>query len=162
MTAIDLLTTEDKKVIDHWVNKFPEDRKQSALLAALTQVQSTNKGWLSPELLDAVADYLQLPKINVYEVATFYSMYELKPVGQYKIEVCTNISCMLCDSDAIVKRLEERLGIKLGETTPDGKVTIKEVECIAACTAAPAIIVNGIYHEHLTPEKVDTILEKLN
>jgi len=161
MNAIDLLTAEDKKVIDHWLTKFPEDRKQSAVLAALTRVQETNGGWLTAELMDAVADYLQIPKINVYEVATFYSLFYLEPVGKYKIEVCTNISCMLCDSDAIVERLQKRLGIKLGETTPDGKVTIKEVECIAACTAAPAIIVNGIYHEHLTPEKVDKVLDNL-
>lgn len=161
MTQLNLLTTEDKKVIDHWVHKFPEDRKQSALLAALTQVQNTNGGWLSRDLLDAVADYLDIPKISVYEVATFYSLYELEPVGKHKIEVCTNISCMLRDSDAIVARIEERLGIKLGETTPDGKITLREVECIAACTAAPAIIIDGIYHEDLTPEKVDRILEKL-
>lgn len=158
---MNLLSKEDKKVIDHWLTKFPEDKKQSAVIAALTQVQETNGGWLTTELMDEVADYLQIPKINVYEVATFYSMFELKPVGKYKIEICTNISCMLCDSDAIVKRLQDRLGIKLGETTPDGKITLKEVECIAACTAAPAIIVNGTYHEHLTPEKVDTILEGL-
>lgn len=161
MTEQNLLTQEDKQVIDHWLAKFPEDRKQSALLAALTQVQKTNGGWLSRELLDAVADYLQLPKINVYEVATFYSLYELEPVGKHKIEVCTNISCMLCGSDEIVQRLQERLGIKLGETTADGKITLREVECIAACTAAPAIIVDGIYHENLTAEKVDAVLESL-
>ncbi|MFI4954562.1 MAG: NADH-quinone oxidoreductase subunit NuoE [Gammaproteobacteria bacterium] len=162
MTDVNLLTQEDKQVIDHWVAKFPQDRKQSALLAALTQVQNTNGGWLSRDLLDAVANYLDLPKINVYEVATFYSLYELEPVGSHKIEVCTNISCMLCGSDEVVQRLQERLGIKLGETTPNGKITLREVECIAACTAAPAIIVDGIYHENLTAQKVDSILENLN
>lgn len=160
MAEATLLTTEDQQVIDHWLAKFPDDQKQSALLAALTQVQKTN-GWLSRELMDAVANYLDLPKINVYEVATFYSLYNLEPIGKHKIEVCTNISCMLRDSDAIVERLQSRLGIKLGETTTDGKITIKEVECIAACTAAPAIIIDGIYHENLTPEKVDNILNEL-
>ena len=162
MTDVGLLTQEDKNVIDHWLAKFPQDRKQSALLAALTQVQRTNGGWLSRDLSDAVAEYIDLPKINVYEVATFYSLYELEPVGKHKIEVCTNISCMLCGSDEVVQRLQERLGIKLGETTKDGKITLREVECIAACTAAPAVIVDGIYHENLTPEKVDSILQGLN
>ena len=158
---MELLTTEDKQVIDHWVAKFPNDNKQSALLAALTQVQNTNGGWLTIPLMDAVADYLDTPKISVYEVATFYSLYELEPIGKHKIEVCTNVSCMLRDSEAIVATLENRLGIKLGQTTPDGKITMREVECIAACTAAPAIIIDGIYHENLTPAKVDEILSKL-
>jgi NADH-quinone oxidoreductase subunit E len=162
MTDVNLITKEDKQVIDHWLEKFPHDRKQSALLAALTQVQKTNGGWLSRELLDAVADYLELPKIKVYEVATFYSLYELEPIGKHKIEVCTNISCLLTGSDEVVQRLQECLGIKLGETTADGKITLREVECIAACTAAPAIIIDGIYHENLTPTKVDGILESLN
>ncbi len=161
MPETTLLTAEDKQVIDHWVKKFPQDKKQSAVLAALTQVQKTNGGWLTDELLTAVAQYLEMPKISVYEVATFYSLYELQPIGKHKIEVCTNISCMLRDSDAIVAKLQDRLGIRLGETTPDGAITLREVECIAACTAAPAIIINGIYHENLTPEKVDTILDEL-
>lgn len=161
MPETTLLTAEDKQVIDHWVKKFPQDKKQSAVLAALTQVQKTNGGWLTDELLAAVAQYLEMPKISVYEVATFYSLYELQPIGKHKIEVCTNISCMLRDSDAIVAKLQDRLGIRLGETTPDGAITLREVECIAACTAAPAIIINGIYHENLTPEKVDTILDEL-
>jgi NADH-quinone oxidoreductase subunit E len=156
-----ILTAEDKIVIDHWVDKFPQDKKQSAVLAALTQVQKTNGGWLSDDHLSAIAVYLDVPKISVYEVATFYSLYELEPIGRHKIEVCTSVSCMLRDSDAIVNHLEERLGIKLGQTTPDGEITLREVECIAACTAAPAIIVDGIYHENLTPETLDNVLNEL-
>lgn len=156
-----LLTAEDRIVIDHWVEKFPHDKKQSAVLAALTQVQKTNGGWLSDDHLSAIAEYLDMPKISVYEVATFYSLYELAPIGRHKVEVCTSVSCMLRDSDAIVSHLQERLGVKLGQTTPDGEFTLREVECIAACTAAPAIIINGIYHENLTPEKLDDVLNEL-
>ena len=142
------------------IAKYPSERKSSAVMAALRIAQEEH-GWLSVPLMDYVAELLGMRPIQVYEVATFYSMYDLKPVGRHKISVCTNISCMLCGSDAIVKHLEQRLGIKLGETTPDGKVTLKEVECLAACCGAPMFQIGKTYYENLTPEKVDRILEGL-
>lgn len=156
-----LLTAESRAEIDKWVAKYPADRKQSAVMAALRIAQEQNGGWLNNELMDAIADYLEMPTIHVYEVATFYSMYELEPVGRHKICVCTNISCMLRGSDEVVEHLESRLGIKLGETTEDGKFTLKEVECLGACVNAPVMQVATRYHEHLTPETIDTILDGL-
>ncbi len=148
--------------IDQWLAKYPEDRKQSAVLTALTLVQEDNGGWLSTELMDAVAEYLDMPPIAVYEVATFYSMFDLEPVGRHKITVCNNISCMLCGGDDIIRHIENKLGIKVGETTPDGKFTLKrEEECLAACAGAPMMAIDGHYYEHLTPEKVDAILDGL-
>ncbi|MBS0289338.1 MAG: NADH-quinone oxidoreductase subunit NuoE [Proteobacteria bacterium] len=144
--------------IDHWVQKYPKDQKQSAVIAALTFVQEENNGSLTNELIEAVAGYLGMPKIAVYEVATFYSMFELKPVGKYKICVCTNISCMLCGSQEIVDHLKVKLGINLGQTTPDGKFTLKSVECLAACCGAPAMQIGADYYENLTLQKVDEIL----
>lgn len=147
--------------IDRWVAKYPADQKQSAVMAALHVAQDHNGGWLSTELMDAVADYLEMPRISVYEVATFYSMYERKPVGKHKISVCTNISCMLRGSDEIVGHLKKKLGVKFGETSQDGKYTLKEVECLGACCGAPMFQIGKQYHENLTPEKVDKILEGL-
>lgn len=147
--------------IDGWLARFPVDRKQSAVLAALRTVQH-EKGYLSTEMMDAVADYLGMPAIAVYEVATFYSMFELEPVGKHSISVCTNISCMLRGSDAIVEHIENRLGIKTGESTSDGKFYLKnEEECLAACCGAPMMQVDHVYYENLTPEKVDKILGSL-
>jgi len=148
--------------IDRWVSKYPSDRKQSAVLAALTEVQHENAGYLTTALMDAVAHYLGMPPIAVYEVASFYSMYELKPVGRHSISVCTNISCMLCGADDIVRHLEQKLGIKTGESTPDGRIYLKrEEECLAACAAAPMMMVDHKYFERLTPEKVDLIVDGL-
>lgn len=158
---IDLLTKESQAEIDQWVAKYPADRKSSAVMAALRIAQEQNGGWLTNELMDAVATYLEMPSIAVYEVATFYSMYELKPVGRHKICICTNISCMLCGSDRIVEHLENKLGIKMGETTADGKFTLKEVECQGACIGAPMFELNKEFYEYLTPEKVDEILAGL-
>jgi NADH-quinone oxidoreductase subunit E len=112
--------------------------------------------------MDAVADYLEMPRVAVYEVAGFYSMYALKPVGRHVLSVCTNISCALRGSEAIVKHLEHRLGIGLGETTPDGTFTLQEVECLAACGGAPAMMVGKRYYENLTPERLDAILQELS
>jgi len=148
--------------IDKWVAKYPPEQKQSACMAALRIVQDANGGYLTTELMDAVADYLEMPKIAVYEVASFYSMYELKPVGKHKICVCTNISCMLRGSDEVVAHLENRLGIKLGETSEDGRFTLKEVECLGACANAPMFELNKQYHENLTPETIDAILDGLD
>jgi NADH-quinone oxidoreductase subunit E len=132
------------------------------VLAALREVQHENGGYLTTELMDAVADYLDMPPIAVYEVASFYSMFELQPVGRHCIAVCTNISCMLRGSDTVLSYIERKLGIKLGESTPDGKFYLKkEEECLAACCGAPMMQVDHVYHENLTPEKVDRILDSL-
>lgn len=160
-SKIELLTTASRAEIDQWVAKYPADRKSSAVMAALRIAQEQNGGWLTNDLMDAVAEYLDMPAIAVYEVATFYSMYELKPVGRHKICICTNISCMLCGSDKIVEHLENKLGIKMGETTPDGKFTLKEVECQGACIGAPMFELNKEFYEYLTPAKVDEILAGL-
>ena len=155
-----MLSKESLDQVKREVAKYPPERKASAAMAALRIAQEEH-GWLSVPLMDYIAELLGMRPIQVYEVATFYSMYDLKPVGRHKISICTNISCMLCGSDAIVKHLEQRLGIKLGETTPDGKVTLKEVECLAACCGAPMFQIDKNYYENLTPEKVDRILEGL-
>ncbi|MEE9493543.1 MAG: NADH-quinone oxidoreductase subunit NuoE [Gammaproteobacteria bacterium] len=153
---------EVRDTIDHWLSKFPADQKQSAVIAALQAAQESNGGWLTRELMDAVADYLDMPPVAVYEVGSFYSMLELEPVGRNMVAICTNISCMLCGSENIVEHIENKLGIKLGETTSDDRITLKkEEECLAACVGAPMMAVNGHYHENLTPEKVDQILDGL-
>jgi NADH-quinone oxidoreductase subunit E len=157
----ELLSPAVKQAIDLWIEKYPKKQKQSAVLSALHIVQEANEGWLSRELLDAVADYLSMPPVAVYEVATFYSMYELEKGGRHKIDVCTNISCMLRGSGELVKHLENKLGVKVGGTTPDGKYSLREVECLAACTKAPVCQIAAHYHEELTPEKIDTILDSL-
>ena len=158
-----VLSDHVREEIDHWVAKFPEGRHRSAVIAALQAVQHENQGFLTTELMDAVAAYLDLPPIQVYEVATFYSMFETKPVGRNSISVCTNISCMLCGSDEIVDYLEKKLGTKLGESTEDGRFYLKkEEECLAACCGAPMMMVNHVYHENLTPEKIDEIIEGLD
>ena len=158
----DRLSAHARAEIDHWLTRYPADQKQSAVLAALREVQHENGGYLTTELMDAVADYLGMPPIAVYEVASFYSMYELKPVGRHCIAVCTNISCMLRGGDTVLAHLERKLGIKLGESTPDGKFyRKKEEECLAACCGAPMMQVNHVYYENLTPEKVDQVLDSL-
>ncbi|MGB5065480.1 MAG: NAD(P)H-dependent oxidoreductase subunit E [Candidatus Competibacter sp.] len=158
----DLLSAHACAEIDHWVARYPVDRKQSAVLAALREVQHENGGYLTTGLMDAVAEYLEMPPIAVYEVATFYSMFELKPVGRHNISVCTNISCMLRGGDAILAHIEKKLGIRLGESTADGKFFLKrEEECLAACCGAPMMQVDHVYYEHLTPEQVDRVLDSL-
>ncbi|MEM9101916.1 MAG: NAD(P)H-dependent oxidoreductase subunit E [Pseudomonadota bacterium] len=157
----ELLSSESIAEIDKWIAKYPADKKRSAVMGALMVAQDANKNYLTQELMDAIALYLEIPKISVYEVATFYGMYNLKPVGENIIDVCTNISCQLRGSDQIVAHLESKLGVKLGETTPDGRFTIREVECQAACCGAPMACINKTYHENLTPEKVDSILDEL-
>ncbi|MBA3563175.1 MAG: NAD(P)H-dependent oxidoreductase subunit E [Gammaproteobacteria bacterium] len=157
-----LLSEHARAEIDRWVAKFPEGRQRSAVIAALREVQHENGGWLTTDLMDAVADYLDLPPIQVYEIASFYSMFETKPVGRHSISVCTNISCMLCGSQEIVQHIEKKLGVRTGESTPDGRFYLKrEEECLAACVNAPMMMVDHVYYEHLTPDKVDTILDAL-
>jgi NADH-quinone oxidoreductase subunit E len=151
------------KAIDALVAKFPAEGKKSALLGALNTVQHENNGFLTEALMDAVADYLGLEKIEVYEVASFYSMYELKPVAKHNVAICTNISCMLMGSQSIVDHVENKLGIKLGESTADGRIYLKvEEECLAACAGGPMMQVDHVYHENLTPEKIDEILDGLD
>ena len=158
----DRLSAHARAEIDHWLARYPADQKQSAVLAALREVQHENGGYLTTELMDAVADYLEMPPIAVYEVASFYSMYELKPVGRHCIAVCTNISCMLRGGETVLAYIEKKLGIKLGDSTSDGKFYLKkEEECLAACCGAPMMQVNHVYYEHLTPEKVDQVLDSL-
>ena len=158
----DLLTAESRAQIDKWIARYPADQKKSAVLSALQIAQHQNGGWVSSELMDAVADYLDMQPIEVYEVSTFYSMIEIEPVGRNMVAVCTNLSCMLCGAETIVEHVEKKLAIKLGETTPDGRITLKlEEECLAACAGGPMMTVNGHYKENLTPEKVDEILDAL-
>ena len=156
-----LLSEHTREEIDHWVAKFPADRKRSAVIASLRAVQHQNEGYLTQELMDAVAEYLGLPPVQVYEVATFYSMFETRPVGKVHVSVCTNISCMLCGSDRIVEAVERHLGIKTGQSTPDGRFFLKrEEECLAACNNAPMMMVDHVYYESLTPESAVEVLEK--
>jgi NADH-quinone oxidoreductase subunit E len=155
------LPTHICEAIDRWLLRYPPEQKRSGVLQALRMVQEDNHGFLTKELMDAVADYLELPHIAVYEVASFYSMYNLKPVGKHVINVCTNISCMLCDSEKILHHFQKRLEIGLNETTSDGKFTLREVECLAACANAPVAQIGKKYYENLTPEKIDKILDEL-
>ena len=156
------LSEHVREEIDRWVEKFPPERKRSAVLSALHAVQHENNGFLTTDLMDAVAAYLGLAPIHVYEVASFYSMFETKPVGRHHVSVCTNISCMLRGAQEIVDRVENKLGIKTGESTPDGRVYLKrEEECLAACTGAPMMMVDHVFHENLTSESIDKILDDL-
>lgn len=145
--------------IDHWIKKYPADQKQSAVMSALRIVQEEHNH-LTTELMDAVAEYLDMPAIAVYEVASFYTMYEHKPVGKHLINVCTNISCLLRDSANVVEHLEQKLGIKLGETTDDGRFTLRSVECLGACVNAPMMQIDKNYHENLTSSSIDEVLEQ--
>ena len=157
-----LLNEHTLHEIDDWIKRYPVDQKQSAVLAALRAVQHQNKGFLTTELMDAVAAYLSMDKIAVYEVASFYSMFELTPVARHNVAVCTNVCCMLMGSETIVNHLEKKLGIKLGESTADGRIYLKkEEECLAACAGGPMMQVNHVYHTDLTPQKVDEIIDGL-
>ena len=148
--------------IEHWLAKYPADGRRSAVLAALREAQHHNHGYLTRELMDAVAALLDLAPIQVYEVASFYSMLETRPVGRHAVAVCTNISCMLCGGESILAYVENKLGIKVGGSTEDGRIYLKpEEECLAACCGAPMMQVDHVYHEHLTPEKIDAILDAL-
>ena len=156
------LTEHTRQEIDRWVAKFPPGRQRSATISALRAAQEQNDGFLTPELMDAVAVHLNLPPIQVYEVASFYSMFELHPCGRHHVSICTNISCMLNGAEALVAHAEQKLGIKLGGSTPDRRIFLKqEEECLAACTGAPMMMVDHVFHENLTPALVDKILDDL-
>ncbi|HEU4620111.1 MAG TPA: NAD(P)H-dependent oxidoreductase subunit E [Gammaproteobacteria bacterium] len=161
-TARAELSEHVREEIDRWVAKFPPGRQRSAVIAALHAAQHENGGYLTVPIMNAVADRLSLPPIQVYEVATFYSMFETKPVGRHHVSICTNISCMLRGGEDIVAHVERKLGIKTGESTPDGRIFLKrEEECLAACCGAPMMMVDHRYYENLTPEKVDEVLDGL-
>ena len=151
---------EKLKEVEQIVKRYPEGKHKSALLPVLHLAQQEFGGWLSAETMDYVADLLKLKPIEVYEVATFYSMYNLKQVGRYMFEVCQTGPCMLNGSDDIVKYIHEKLGIRPGETTEDGMFTLKTVECLGACGYAPMMQMGKQYREHLTKEKVDAIIEE--
>ena len=156
------LSVHAREEIDELLSHFPADQKKSALLGALNVVQHENKGFLTEQLMVLVADYLELEKIEVYEVASFYSMYELKPVARNNVAICTNICCMLMGSQTIVDHVEKKLKIKIGESTSDGRIYLKkEEECLAACAGGPMMQVNHVYYENLTAKKVDEILDGL-
>lgn len=144
--------------INTWIAKYPKEERQSAVMGALMILQEEH-GFLSSELMDNLAEYLNMPPIAVYEVANFYTMYELEPTGKNLINVCTNISCKLCGSSEVVDYLQKKLQIKLGETTSDGQFTLRSVECLGACVNAPMMQINKNYHENLTNDKIDKILE---
>jgi NADH-quinone oxidoreductase subunit E len=157
-----MLSPEAIAKIDYELTKYPADQRQAAVMSALRIVQ-TERGWLSKESITEVAQYLGMPEIAAMEVATFYNMYDLSPVGKYKVTICTNISCMLRGSDEIVNHLQQKLGVGFNEITPDGKFCLKEGECMGCCGGAPLMHVNNTQmHEFLTTEKVDAILEELN
>ncbi len=151
------------RTIDYWCAKFPADKKRSALIQGLMAAQVQNGGWLTQQLIEAVAAYLELPPVWAHEVASFYSMFDLEPTGRHKVNICTNISCWLNGAEGIVACAEKKLGISSGETTPDGRITlVREEECLAACTGAPMMVVDGHYHEHLDEKKLNAILDGLD
>ena len=157
-----LLNQHIKEEIDEWLQKFPQGKNRSAIIASLHSVQRFNQGFLTAQLMNEVADYLDLPRIQVFEVATFYSMFNTQPVGVHEISICTNISCMLRGSDEILDHIQKRLSVKAGESTPDGKIFLKkEEECLAACTGAPMLMIDHQYIENLNIKKVDEILDEL-
>ena len=162
MNDASILSDHAREEIDRWKARFPDDRQRSAVIGALHAVQHENEGYLTAELMNGVADYLDLPTIQVYEVATFYSMFVTKPVGRHNVAICTNVACMLRGAEELVEHVEKKLGAKLGESTEDGRIYLKrEEECLAACCGAPMMMVDHKYHENLTPEKVDEILDGL-
>ncbi len=158
----EVLSAHTRAEIDRWVARFPAGQQRSAVIGALHAAQHQNHGYLTQELMEAVASYLGLPPVQVFEVAAFYSMFETRAVGRHSVSVCTNICCMLRGGDKLLSHVEKRLGIHVGESTPDGRIYLKkEEECLAACTGAPMMMVDHRFHENLTPARVDEILEAL-
>jgi NADH-quinone oxidoreductase subunit E len=158
-----ILNGHTREEIDNWRAKFPQGRQRSAVIAALHAAQHQNDGYLTRELMAAVAGYLDVPAIQIFEVAAFYSMFETEPCGRHSISVCTNISCMLRGGEQMLGHIENKLGIKVGESTPDGKFHLKrEEECLAACTGAPMMMIDHKYFENLTPAAIDEILEAVD
>lgn len=155
-----LICQEDQKKIDHWVAKFPEGRQSSAVLMALKIMQDRH-GWLSDQILDTVADYLSMSKSQVYEVASFYSMYRLKDSGKHEIKVCTSLSCCLEGATDVIAYMEKKLDIQLGEVTDDQKFSLAEAECLGACMHAPVVIIDDeSYHYNASPKSLDQLIEE--
>ncbi|MGQ4001832.1 NAD(P)H-dependent oxidoreductase subunit E [Francisellaceae bacterium CB300] len=161
MSLIELISLEAREDIDRVLTKFPEDQKKSAILEGLHILQDQNGGFLTDDLQTALAEYLDVSKVDVYEVATFYCMYDLAPVGKHKLNVCTNVSCMLNGAYELLSHIEKKLDIKPGQTTKDGRITLKEVECQGACCGSPMLEVDKIFYENLTVEKVNQIIDSL-
>jgi NADH-quinone oxidoreductase subunit E len=162
VNPLEALSDKTRAHIDEWIARFPPDRQRSAVIQGLFAAQQDNGGYLTDPLIAAVAKYLNIPPVWAYEVATFYSMFELEPVGRNNVAICTNISCWLNGGEDVVRYCEKKLGIKHGQSTPDGRVYLKvEEECLAACAGAPMMVVNGHYHEKLSNEKIDQILDGL-
>ena len=156
-----VLSDKTRAHMDHWLAKFPPDRRRSAVIQSLVAAQEQNGGWLSDELIAAVARYIGIEPVWAYEVATFYSMFELQPVGRHNVAICTNISCWLNGAEEIVRHCERKLGTTLGNSSADGRFYLKrEEECLAACNNAPMMMVDHVYFENLTPEKIDEILDR--
>ncbi len=161
MSLIELISPKAREDINRVISKFPVDQKRSAILEGLHILQDQNGGFLTDDLQTALAEYLQVAKVDVYEVSTFYSMYELNPTGRHKLNVCTNISCMLNGAYEIMAHIEKKLGIKPGQTTKDGRITLKEVECLGACCGSPMLEVDRVFYENLTIEKVNHLIDSL-
>ncbi len=157
-----VLNDHTRHEIDHWLSKFPPERRRSATIASLRAAQEQNHGHLTDELITAVANYLKIPQTWAYEVASFYSQFHIGACGKHKVSVCTNISCWLNGAEKIVDHVEKKFNVKLGGTSADGRIhLVEEEECLAACVRAPMMTVDGHYHENLTPAKVDEILDAL-
>lgn len=155
------LSENTRRIIDEWIKRYPPEHKRSGVFEALRVVQEEIGGSLTVPYMDAIAEHLGMPNIAVYEVATFFTMYRLSPVGRHVLEICTNVSCMLNGSQELAAHVKKRLGIDWNETTADNRVTLKEVECLGACVNAPACQLGKKYLENMTPEKIDEILASL-
>lgn len=156
-----IFSKEILKQCDEWLLKFPKEKKRSAVIEILKIIQKENGGFLNEELIGKVAEYLSISKIYAYEVATFYSMFDIDKVGKYKIYLCMSISCMLCGSDEIYEYIKKKLNIDFNKTSDDEKFTLKKAECLAACGGAPVMLINEKYYEDLTNSKIDIIINKL-
>ncbi|MBK1694890.1 NAD(P)H-dependent oxidoreductase subunit E [Chromatium weissei] len=156
-----LFNAEIRATIDEIISKYPSEWKQSAVMPTLTLIQDVNGGWLTRELMDDVAIYLDMPAVSVYEVATFYGMYDLKPQGKHKVCICNSVSCLLRGSEQLIHHVEHKYGVRQGETTADGRFTFKEVECLGACCNAPAVMVDKTYYENLSSDALDELINGL-
>lgn len=161
MSEKQIFPQEIIKKLTAWEARYPKEQKQSVILPGLHVLQDSNGGFLTTELMEKLAAYLNVPEASVFEVATFYSMYDLAPVGRHKLNVCTNVSCMLNGAKKMMAYIEQKLGIKAGETTEDGRITLRAVECQGACCGAPMLEVDKVFHENLSFEKIDRIIGSL-
>lgn len=156
-----MISKEAKKQIDKWISKYPKNRKSSAVMEALKIVEKENDGYLNSKLIKTIAQYLDMPVIQVQEVYSFYENYNHHPTGKHVIKFCHSISCMLNGSDELISYMEDKIKAKVGQISKDGKISIKKVECLGACIGAPMCQIDEQYHENLNKEKIDKILENL-